>query len=291
MKTSSLVAGLAAILALSTGAHAECSLRTLAQFPVTLIDQRPVVVGRLDGRRVKLLISGDYDFSALKPDALTRFGLETSTAPVRELAEDRPYVAGSLEAGRSTYGLGFTLLDTGVFGNLDGVLGANALNTYDTEYDLGGGVVRVIRSRDCPTRELAYWNKDKPYAALTMAPYDAARPRDLVYLTLNGMRVTALIDAGQPRSAITRQAAVRANLSLDDSGGWTYANSPDLKLDQEEVRPPRMRVIERPATEYDIVLGADFLAAHRVYVARRQHKVYVTYNGGAVFAAADNTPR
>ena len=32
-----------------------------------------------------------------------------------------------------------------------------------------------------------------------------------------------------------------------------------------------------------MVLGVDFLRAHRVYVARSQRKLYFTYTGGTVF--------
>jgi hypothetical protein len=34
---------------------------------------------------------------------------------------------------------------------------------------------------------------------------------------------------------------------------------------------------------YDVLLGADFMLAHHIYVANSQKKVYFTYSGGAVF--------
>jgi len=34
-----------------------------------------------------------------------------------------------------------------------------------------------------------------------------------------------------------------------------------------------------------VILGTDFLRAHRVMVARSQRKVYFTYSGGPVFPA------
>ena len=36
----------------------------------------------------------------------------------------------------------------------------------------------------------------------------------------------------------------------------------------------------------DMLLGIDFLRAHRVYVAHSQGKLYFTYNGGPVFSVA-----
>jgi hypothetical protein len=35
--------------------------------------------------------------------------------------------------------------------------------------------------------------------------------------------------------------------------------------------------------EPNMLLGADFFRSHRVYVAREQRKVYVSYMGGPVF--------
>jgi hypothetical protein len=33
----------------------------------------------------------------------------------------------------------------------------------------------------------------------------------------------------------------------------------------------------------DILLGFDFVRAHRIYIARGQSKLYFTYNGGPIF--------
>jgi hypothetical protein len=36
----------------------------------------------------------------------------------------------------------------------------------------------------------------------------------------------------------------------------------------------------------DMLLGADFMMAHRIYIARSQGKVYFSYNGGPIFEVA-----
>jgi hypothetical protein len=40
------------------------------------------------------------------------------------------------------------------------------------------------------------------------------------------------------------------------------------------------------AGQPDMLLGSDFLRAHRVLVARSQRKMYFTYAGGTVFLGA-----
>jgi hypothetical protein len=39
-------------------------------------------------------------------------------------------------------------------------------------------------------------------------------------------------------------------------------------------------------TEPDLLIGADFFHAHRVYVSRSQAKIYFTYEGGPIFEPA-----
>ena len=60
-------------------------------------------------------------------------------------------------------------------------------------------------------------------------------------------------------------------------------------IGNEVVRNPTLRfgeVLTSTGPFVDVprmVLGVDFLRAHRVYVARSQRKLYFTYTGGTVF--------
>jgi hypothetical protein len=43
--------------------------------------------------------------------------------------------------------------------------------------------------------------------------------------------------------------------------------------------------------DYDMLLGADFIKAHHIYIATRQGKMYFTYNGdGAIFPVLSPHP-
>jgi tetratricopeptide (TPR) repeat protein len=55
-----------------------------------------------------------------------------------------------------------------------------------------------------------------------------------------------------------------------------------FKLGDEEIRNTRLRIGE-PGVDADMLIGADFFLSHRIYVASKQHKLFFTYNGGAVF--------
>jgi len=40
----------------------------------------------------------------------------------------------------------------------------------------------------------------------------------------------------------------------------------------------------------DMLLGADFFVSHRVFVANKEHKLFLSYNGGPVFNLSQNRP-
>ena len=42
-------------------------------------------------------------------------------------------------------------------------------------------------------------------------------------------------------------------------------------------------IAKQAVDEPDMLLGADFIRAHRIYIARSQGKMYFSYNGGPIF--------
>jgi tetratricopeptide (TPR) repeat protein len=60
--------------------------------------------------------------------------------------------------------------------------------------------------------------------------------------------------------------------------------------DNEEIKNTRIRIAGIRLTNADMLVGADFFLSHRVFVSNTQHRLYVTYNGGAVFNLASAAP-
>lgn len=57
-----------------------------------------------------------------------------------------------------------------------------------------------------------------------------------------------------------------------------------LRVSDDALEPVRVT-----RSRQDVILGGDFLRTHRVLVSRGQRKIYFTYMGGKVFAAAPST--
>jgi tetratricopeptide (TPR) repeat protein len=98
---------------------------------------------------------------------------------------------------------------------------------------------------------------------------------------------------------LSTRAAARAGIKPDSegvveagySGGFgrgrvkTYiARFDSFKIgDTEEIKNARLRIADIDLRFADMLLGADFFVSHRIFVANREHKLFLSYNGGPVF--------
>jgi hypothetical protein len=170
--------------------------------------------------------------------------------------------------------------------------------------------VRLFQTKDCAGVPLAYWSRQ----ALEV-PLEASGKIELT-VAIDGRRLRALLDSSaalsllaQPQAAalgVTPQSpraapagCARASTTrLVDS--WS-AQFETFAIGAETIRNPTLRFADlwRDTANAEampqMVLGGDFLRAHRVLVARSQAKMYFTYEGGTVFTGATpwgcNVPR
>ena len=95
------------------------------------------------------------------------------------------------------------------------------------------------------------------------------------------------------RFAIGDEIIEHPTIAIADLWGWT-PNFPELGFDYYSLLQSGSwipAVQASPASKYeppDMILGDDFLQAHRVLLAMSQRKMYFSYVGGRVFAGAVN---
>jgi predicted aspartyl protease len=316
-----LSAALAAALLLPLAANAACRLTT-AEVPVTMEGLRPVVDAKIAGKPVKLLLdSGAFGSS-----------LTASYAAQEKLPALAAKAIGSLvpsSASTITTGVKGHLTDTGiviaptfefagsVFPNVKfltirdigdgavGLLGQNLLHTSDNEYDLKGGMLRLIRPSDCEKTDLAYWAKDgMTYSVVPLQSEGRLTGHTIVNIAVNGQPLRAYLDTGADTSFITAHAAAKAGVKTSDEGvrraGESHGLDGDIKtwvatfgsvkIGDEEIKNAKLAIGDSVANDFDVLLGADFFMAHHVYVANSQGKLYFTYSGGPVFRTAAPPP-
>jgi predicted aspartyl protease len=318
MRTFCIVAASAALLAPAC-AQAACKLASF-EMPVTMRGLRPLVTVKINGKPVQLILDSGAFFSSLDSKFVADEKLKsptyvptgshlevdahTRTSGVAGKVHATGIAIASLEIGGTTFpGMQFTAHDINDR-DASGLLGQNILHGADNEYDLRNGVVRLVRPTDCGSADLAYWVK--PGEAYSVAPLeDTVRENrhTISTITINGQKMRAYFDTGADVSFVTARAAARAGVKTTDPGvtpagvsrgtdgvvnTW-IAPFADIKIGDEEIKNTRLAIGDSQATDFDVLIGADFFVAHRIYVANSQGKLYFSYSGGPIFGTPMRT--
>jgi predicted aspartyl protease len=308
----SLVAPFAVVL--PPAAQARCQIGNVVAITVEIDKNQLLTRGAIDGHPVRVLIDTGSYMSFIWRSAAERLGLRLIGAPrmrlfglggesrvdatfVEELQVEaftakrvRLPVAGDLPSG------------------IDFILGEDFLSRGSVEFDLRHGLVRTMEPSGCSPAELPYWAKTYSMADLSASPRNARAIR--VNVVLNGHAVRALIDSGSSVSLLTKSVA--------DSVGVHYLSSDaevvgigrrslptwivdvqTFKLGDESIKNAQLRVAQLgkyqmmqrigsripvvAGTEPTMLLGMDFLRAHRVLIDNATRKMVFTYEGGPVF--------
>jgi hypothetical protein len=291
------------------GAPAGCTLGKVAELKVTMNDMRPVVEARINGRDGKLIIDSSSYYNVISGQGAAGSNLKLKPPPsflstkgpdgkpLLSIGVADDFVVDDLRLKNIEFLAGGSASSSGS----EGLIGQTLFQSYDVEYDLANGVIRLMRPVGCGEAGLAYWATGKhTYSLVEISPTTPTQPFVAGVAQLNGVQVHVLFDTGATASRISPQAAKRAGLQSDPSeltdAGYAMgigrpkvmthlAPFATLKLGDEEIHNLHLRIGDtRDGT--DLLLGADFFASHRIYVSNSQHKLYFTYNGGQVFSAS-----
>jgi len=200
--------------------------------------------------------------------------------------------AGPTKSGRTWLPV---LADFGFAPAFDAIIGAPFLLQADMELSLATKQMRFFRPSNCGDRALAYWDEaaiEIPFAAST-----DRSPNPQFTVLINGKKMRAMIDTGAATTVIGMKAAQRAGLKLDAPGVTRLSDTAGIgankvarwstsfdtfQIGEETVRNAEVGVIDWDA-RVDVLLGTDFLRAHRVLFAMSQQKIYLSYIGGEPF--------
>ncbi len=312
---AALAFGLASA-SLQVRAASSCKLTLMADWPVVSTRGVAVVEGSVNGQKIGVLLDTGASTlifrSAAERLGLTRrverryrvFGVGGETYGESTIVDEvrigslvrknwQVMVAGERDFGKSA-GL---------------LLGEDVFDKVDVEFDLPHRRVRLFQPEGCQDAVLAYWAPDTA-SRINLEP-DA---KIVLPVMINGKPIHALLDSGAAVSVLDRSAAERLGLTdpghVTSSGknaglgaktvdSWT-ARVESFTIGNESVSDTIIRFAdlwkdatyttrfggllpERFESMPAMLLGSDFLRAHRVLVAHSQRKMYFTYEGGPVF--------
>jgi tetratricopeptide (TPR) repeat protein len=275
------------------------------------------MTARINDVDVQFVLDSGAFYSMISPASAAQLKLRTSPAPFGV------YVTGVHGAADVSIGTAKTFTIAGVpLHNVEflvggseagegsiGLLGQNVLHIADAEFDLGQGVVRLMKPKDCSKASLAYWaGKSTPYSVIDLAP-DPTENTQLShtysYAYINGVEIRVEFDTGAATSILSLKAAARAGIKTDSPGVVSAGTSHGIgkstfasyiapfasfRIGGEEIKNTRLRIGDIDLASADMLIGADFFLSHRIYVANSQNKLYFSYNGGPVFNLDGNRP-
>ena len=291
-----------------------CQLQSLGEIPAAMEHGSLITQAEIDGKPVRLIVDtgafGTLLFEsearklglALRQTNATSYGVgglaKIYTARVKE------FRLGALSEQNHD------LVVSGEALGAQGVLGARFLLQADLEFDLRHGKIRFFKTHGCVGDEVVYWGE--AYSAAPLIP--TSDYRILVNVRVNGAPAIAQMDTGASASVLTPGAAAAAGVTPTSEGtvpeGPTHGMGPtpvksyvgqfsSFSFGDETIKNVNLRIadlfgeakvrqtgdlIATPvANEPQMLLGADFVRSHRVFLALEQHRVYASYQGGPVF--------
>jgi predicted aspartyl protease len=165
------------------------------------------------------------------------------------------------------------------------------LSVFETELDFPRRRMTLYAGRLCPSVAMPDWTG--PFSMLEAQPQ--RRGRFVVPITLDGHAEAALIDTGTQVSVVTAKAALAAGIdsaALDgDQASLLTGSGPqpmaarlhrfhEMRVGGEVLRDPSLLVTDGEFGGIDVVLGMDYLAAHRVWLSAARRRVFIDRPGG-----------
>lgn len=301
---------LTAVLLFATQARADNACHYVEQANLQLShpaqSSMPTVAGAINGKPVNLLLdTGASQTSVLReeaerqnlnPERIQRLSQGIGGLTSVFLVKLKDFAIGDAHAKNLRFPVIEALGHTGAAG----LIGADFLMQYDVELDFANHRIKLFRADHCDERALAYW--DRNAMSVPMQLTDGSQ-HALVQVTINGSTLWALIDSGASISVIDLAAARQLGFATDAPGvnysgkisgigphqrdSWRMTFD-SFAIGEEVVQHPRIAVMDGGDSflgrkPFQMILGRDFLTAHRVLLATSQQQFYYSYNGGHVF--------
>lgn len=285
----------------------------MADLPITMNSLRPTIGVKINDRDAKFVLDSGAFYSMMSSATAAVYNLKTRPGPFGFTVVG---VGGAADVEIATVKnfsfAGVTIKDVEFLvggsevGNGDaGLLGQNFLERFDVEYDLAKGMIRLFHTEDCEHTRLAYWlAPDQAYSFMPIDRIDPMHPHTIGVAYVNDHKIRVAFDTGAFTSVLSLKAAERAGFKPDSPGvvasGYTsgigrgmtkeyIAPFASFKMgDGEEIKNTRLRIADIGLDNADMLVGADFFVSHRIFVANKEHGLFLSYNGGPVFNLSQN---
>ena len=272
-----------------------CGVRPRYSLPITF-EQVPMVEAHIGGTRLRLILDTGSTGIVLTDAAVHAASLGTDGrrvltsrgigGTVRSFAGQlRGFTIGALEVPDHEIQVAPALAGA------DGLFGQSVLSVFEVDLDIRHRTATLYAGRLCPQTVVPPWSF--PYSTLDAAGSESGR--FLIPVTLQGRPITALLDTGAATTVVARDVATSLGITdamlaagpqsqLKGLGAATPIASlyrfSDLRIGEESYAAPLL-VGPRADPHFDMILGSDFLAGHRVWLSYARKRVYIERGAGS----------
>jgi tetratricopeptide (TPR) repeat protein/predicted aspartyl protease len=285
---------------------AKCEIGKHADMAITMNGFRPIVLLQINGKDAHFLLDSGAYYSMMSPAVAAQFRLRTTNTPfgmrvtgVGGSSMTEATVVKELKFAEGAVA-NVEFLVGGSEVGADGLLGQNLLKSFDVEYDFGHGAVRLFTTDHCDDTRMSYWlSVDQIPSVMALDLANEDNPRTLGSAYVNGHKISVQFDSGAMYSVMTAEAAARVGVTpaspgVVEGGASRGIGSSMVKNyiatfstfsigDHEEIKNARLRFAKLELNHVDMLIGADFFISHRIFVATKERKIFISYNGGPVF--------
>jgi predicted aspartyl protease len=303
-------------------ASTACKIAQVTELHVRFAANLPIIDGEINGQGVQILLNTGGYRTFIGGETARRLHLplrQYTDEQAYGLGGAVPVlttIVNEFKLGEFTSrDVRFSVLDTvhnDPYGGSEFALGADFFSKFTTEFDLSHEAVRLLVPRDCQTEQLLYW--DKSYFVTDLEPLNPHNLHFETYVLVNGQRLRAMFDSGAASSMISLQAAKSAGITPQSNAttepatvvrgisgkpmaSW-IGKFDTFAIGNETIRNAKLQISGMDAndrterlgshmpvqmSQWDVIIGADFLRAHRVLISPETHKVFFTYTSGPVF--------
>lgn len=300
---SAVCAGLlASQAAFASALPARCDMGEQALLPLTFTeDMRPVGQATINGASVPVMLStAAPEAVVMNKKVLERLNIAVRSTTSTMFSSNERNDTG-VDIVRDLSLASIKDFSFGLSGSRDGTymvedfmddsfgvrIGAGSLLKTDLEVALDAGYLKSFRPNGCIGEHLAYWD---PQAVAVPGFVDSWKrdPRIVFQVRVGGTNVMALLSTATPHSYLPKSTADRLGLTPGSPGAEREQALPGHAADKPvwkvpvplmsigalEVKDLDLRLMDLPHSGEIMVLGADFLHRHRVYIAMSQNKIY-----------------
>ena len=312
-----VVSGLVSATAFAEEKAAGCKMVKVAELPTdTSTGNRVLVRGSIKGEETWFLFDTGAAMTIFDNTLLSHFGIAPSGPEYRVLGvagETRSFhvtIADLMIGNFKVAGANMSASATHFLpDNVYGLVGQDFINQFDLDIDMAHNSIGLFQFSSCRADPI-YWAEKFSQADISTNSHGI-----LVTVAVNGTPARAVLDTGASQTYVSTNLARRLGIDVnaippdavqrfvggvDQHQFTSYRYKFDsVQIGDEIVKHPNLhignivpishefssanRLEESNRSEFDMILGADFIRNHHIYVASRRGAMYFTWNGGSIF--------